>query len=207
MGRFGSYWGAVSKVLFALCSLLFPLSAVAQGDDAALLQQLAATMRACDPYEVSFVMEGEGFALQGRYVVAGDRYRITLPEAEVWGEAAMRYEVDHRRETITLTPIDQQRGNLLDNPTRAFDFAAADYRAEVVEERDGVVRLKLTTESDPLTTIYLTLDGSTARPRAVRYEIDGIGVDLRLKTLKKSSDPLPQFALSNYAEYEVVDFR
>ena len=164
-------------------------------------------MRALQPYEATFVMEGEGLSIEGSYAVEGQRYRITLPEAAVWGEEGLRYEVDHRRKSITLMPVETTSRNLLDNPAQAFDFAAADYRAEVVEERDGVVRLKLSTEADPLTTIYLTLDGSTARPRAVRYEIDGIGVDLRLKTLKKSSDPLPQFALSNYAEYEVVDFR
>ena len=164
-------------------------------------------MRTVEPYEATFVMEGEGLSIEGSYAVEGQRYCITLPEAAVWGEEGLRYEVDHRRKTVTLMPVETTSRNLLDNPAQAFDFAAADYRAEVVEERDGVVRLKLSTEADPLTTIYLTLDGSTARPRAVRYEIDGIGVDLRLKTLKKSSDPLLQFALSNYAEYEVVDFR
>ncbi|MBR5850033.1 MAG: immunoglobulin domain-containing protein [Alistipes sp.] len=187
--------------------MLFPLSAVAQGDDAAMLQQLAATMRAYDPYEVSFMMEGEGFALQGRYVVAGDRYRITLPEAEVWGEAAMRYEVDHRRETITLTPIDQQSGNLLDNPTRAFDFAPELYMVERTVTEGDTVRLELVLKADPKTRIHLTLDRAKLLPKGVRYEMDGVGVDVKLTYLRAAEQPLAPFSLQAYSGYEVVDFR
>ena len=194
-----------SRILFALCSLLFPLCALAQ--EGGYLERLAATMRALEPYEATFVMEGEGLSVVGSYAVEGSRYRITLPEAAVWGEEGLRYEVDHRRRTITLMPVDTTSRNLLDNPSRAFDFVAADYQMELVQVLDQEVQLRLSTEADPLTTIYLTLDRSTARPRAVRYEIDGIGVDLRLTALQPATKPLPKFAPGDYAEYEVVDFR
>ena len=165
------------------------------------------TMQALEPYEATFVMEGEGLSVVGSYAVEGSRYRITLPEAAVWGEEGLRYEVDHRRRTITLMPVDTTSRNLLDNPSRAFDFVAADYQMELVKVLDQEVQLRLTSEADPLTMIYLTLDRSTARPRAVRYEIDGIGVDLRLTALQPATKPLPKFAPGDYAEYEVVDFR
>lgn len=194
----------LGKVLFALSSLLSPLCAVAQE---AYLSRLAATMQAADPYEVSFVMEGEGVSIAGRYQVAGSRYRITLPEAEVWGEGALRYEVDHRRQTITVMPVDTAARNLLDNPTRAFDFVATDYTARLVSQNGAEAVLELTTPSDPLSVVRLTLALPEVRPTVVRYEIDGIGVDVRLRSLRPLQQPLPAFQRASYEGYELVDFR
>ena len=171
------------------------------------MERLAATMRALDPYEVTFVMEGEGLSVAGRYVVSGDRYRITLPEAEVWGEGALRYEVDHPRKTVTLMPVDTAAHNLLDNPTRAFDFVTTAYPARLLVERADEVALELTTATDPLTLVRLTLARPDMRPKQVRYEIDGIGVDLRIERIEPLREVLPTFSPSRYADYEVVDFR
>lgn len=164
-------------------------------------------MQAADPYEVSFVMEGDGLAVVGRYAVSGDRYRITLPEAEVWGEATVRYEVDHRRKTITLMPVDTTAVNLLDNPTRAFDFVATAYPSRLVSQGDDEAVVELTTAEEPLTLVRLTLALPDVRPKQVRYEIDGIGVDLRIERIASLDQPLPAFSPARYPDYEVVDFR
>ncbi len=196
---------SLRSLWIALLVMVAPYGAVAQTEG--YLSRLAATMQAADPYEAAFVMEGEGVQLAGRYQVAGNRYRITLPEAEVWGEGGVRYEVDHRRKCVTVMPVDTTAHNLLDNPTRAFDFVATTYPARLLSQENNEIVIELETATDPLTLVRLTLAQPDMRPRRVRYEIDGIGVDVRIEKLNSTQEELPPFLLANYADYELVDFR
>ncbi len=205
MERRKTLWKRSGKVLFALYALLASLCATAQTEG--YLARLAATMKAADPYEVAFAIEGDGLRVEGEYAVSGDRYRIILPDAEVWGEGTMRYEVDHRRKTITLMPVDTTARNLLDNPTRAFDFVATEYPSRLLAHEADKAIIELISADNPLTTVRLTLSLPDLRPRAVRYEIDGIGVDVQIGDLATLKEPLPGFAPSRYPDYEVVDFR
>ena len=109
----------IRRLLVFLLSL--PLCAAAQDRAQELLQRMTAAFRALPAYEVRFEVPTGGDAVAGRFAVKGDSYYIALGDAEVFGTADVRYEVDGRRREVTVAPVEHTSQNLLSDPVHAFD--------------------------------------------------------------------------------------
>lgn len=191
--------------LFALCSLLAPLSAVAQNEAEEYLARLSEAVRS-EARALRFTAEGDGMQFEGVCTLSGDRYRVELDGVAVEGDRTMRAEIDHRRKTVTLLPVDAESRQLLDNPIRAFDFSDMSDRAKLLLATDSEVVVEWCEPTAPPTTIRLTMDPRTALPRKVRYEMEGIALEIVIRAIEPIA-PLAPFVPTDYVGYEVVDFR
>ena len=191
-----------------LLPALMPASAADRASE--VLGRLAAGFRAMKSYEVCFEIEAEEFAGSGRYTVDGEAYCLSLGDAEVFCDGAVRYEVDNRRREVTIVEVDRESRNLLNNPVRAFDFLGSQYAATLLSEADGraVVRLTPSDEGASATgTVEVTVVTSTMRPERLDYDYDGERVTVRIVGIAAPEAPLRRFERKNYDGYEMIDFR
>jgi hypothetical protein len=135
------------RKIISLSLLLFlGLSAVAQTADNAkdVVADLAQYITKLGRYEATFKLQVGDYVAEGRYMVDGNVYHIIVGSAaEVYCDGKVRYEVDKEREEVNIDVVDASSRNILDNPTRCFDFVGSDYSAIVVERGEEQVTLKL----------------------------------------------------------------
>lgn len=177
---------------------------------AGIVAGLADAFRAMNGYTVSFAVRAGEHTSQGRYTVEGPRYYLALADAEVFGDGALRYEVDNRRREVTVDAVDTLSRNILNNPVRAFDFLGSEYAPELLWERDGqaAVRLRPAGKSAAsIVCIDVTVSTDTMRPRSLTYHYDGERIEVAIESVAPLSTPLRRFDRKAYAGYEFIDFR
>lgn len=175
-----------------------------------LLRRLVASIRALGDYGVSFAVESGDQTVEGHYSVSGNRYSMTLGDAEVFCDGKVRYEVDHRRREVVIDRVNESSRNIVDNPTRAFEFLDAQYRASLVSEAGSCAVVRLTPAEGgalPVGSILLEVDTSAAKPRSLTYDFDGEQVVVRVSRIAAEHAALRTFDASACKGYEFIDFR
>lgn len=193
-----------------LSAALLTLSAVGAEERAqSLLRRLAASLGAMEPYEVVFEVETERGTVAGRYQVAGDRYYMQVGEAEVYGDGECRYEIDPSRREVVIDRADLSSRNLLNNPTRAFDFVGEEYDFTASDAGPGRVEVVLLPRrpKSAVERIRVEMDAASALPSSVTYEVDGDRIRIDILSVRKSERQLPRFEGARYAGFETIDFR
>lgn len=161
-------------------------------------------------YEVDFEVAVGEQRVAGSYSVEGERYRLTLGDAEVFADAETRYEVDRRHREITVSGVETSDRSLLSDPVHAFDFLDSGYRPALLWERDGeaAVSLTPTAEAGALAgRIILRIDTRSMRPRSVAYDFDGAPIEVSVLRVGPLARPFPAFDRTRYAGFEWIDFR
>lgn len=195
-----------------LCLLIFAMfiswSATAEESVWQMLQRVSLFMNAEKGYEVKFSIEAEGFSSKGRYCVKDDSYYIEIAEAEVYSDGEVRYEVDKSRREVNIDVMNNESRNILDNPTRCFDFVEEEYTAEIVEQSGGDVTLKLRSTDEKVEgDILLTIEHSTGKPKSLEYMLYDDNILVRVENIEHKSDGVKSFSRSAYKDYEMIDFR
>jgi len=193
-------------ILFAV--LAAAGSCRAGGDARTILRRTADYVKSLGDYGVSFVLTSGDYASSGRYAVSGDVYYIAVDSAEVYSDGRTRYEVNHSRKEVSVDDMDTESRNILDNPTRCFDFAGTDYRSEVTSRDGDEVTLRLRAVDPGIEgDIYLTVSESTGRPSAVVYSLYDDRVTVRITDIYGSAVAVKRFDRSSFRGYEIIDFR
>lgn len=177
---------------------------------AELLAGLSGGFRAMNGYAVAFTVTADELLTRGRYAVEGEGYYLTLGDAEVFSDGALRYEVDNRRREITVDRVDTSSRNILSNPVHAFDFLDSAYGSELLWERDGRAAVALTPVAESGTAvgrITVTVSTASMRPLALTYDYDGERIDVTVERIDPLDGPLRRFDRADYAGYEFIDFR
>jgi outer membrane lipoprotein-sorting protein len=196
------------KILLIFAMLFLSGVVMAQGGASQTLQQVAKYVKSLGRYEVSFALLAGEYSAKGYFRVDGDSYYMTVGTAEVYCDGKVRYEVDNERKEINIDEVDVTSRNVLDNPTRCFDFVGSDY--SVKEELSGSGRTKLTLsaeDKDIEGVIILSLDEKTGRPIGLEYELYDERVVIDVISIATANEPVKRFNQSAYRGYEVVDFR
>ncbi len=196
------------RLLILIFALLGSWSAAAEENVWQILQRVSRFMNAEKGYEVKFSIDAEGFASKGRYCVKDDAYYIEVADAEVYSDGKVRYEVDNARQEVNIDNMDGNSRNILDNPTRCFDFVEEDYEAAIVEqdENEAVVRLKAKDNSVE-GEIILTVERKSACPKSVEYRIYDDRIYVKVEAVNHAAGAVKNFARSAYKDYEMIDFR
>ena len=192
-------------IIMAVCSV-----AVCSADERSqgVLRSVAEYVRALGAYDAEFDVAAGEYRAKGRYGVAGDAYHIKLDQAEVYSDGKVRYEVDHERKEVNIDVMDLQNRNILDNPTRCFDFVGADYSAMVYTEAVGEITLLLRANDTSIEgDIYLTVAKNTGRPRKIVYVLYDDRIEVNITSLERRKDAVAMYDASRYKDYEIVDFR
>lgn len=175
-----------------------------------ILGKMAAAFRSMPAYNVTFGVTAGNYSSQGRYSVEGESYYMTMGDMDVYCDGATRYEVDNRRHEVTITGVDKNTRNILNNPVRAFEFLGDEYKSSLVWERDGRAAVLLTPSSANASaqgSITVTVDTSTMRPVSLVYDYDGERITVTIKEISSLAGQIRRFDKTAFAGYEFIDFR
>lgn len=202
----------IAFIFTALCALNV---CAQQGDNDAktLIIRLSEQVRSMENYEVSFAVKSGDQTIKGYYAVSGEKYYISIGDAEVFCDGGARYEVNPQNKEVTVDAVDNKSHNILTNPTRAFDFIDGEFAFTTVSTADGVATVKLTStaENVALGVIYVAIDTASAQPRSLTYDVDGSQIVIEIESLDEMVGMVDismfTFDKNNYRGYEIVDFR
>lgn len=204
----------MKKVIVFIFTLLCVANAWAQDNDAkALIGRLSEQMRSMENYEVSFTVKSGDQKIKGYYAVSGEKYYISIGDAEVFCDGGARYEVNAQNKEVTVDAVDTKSHNILTNPTRAFDFIDGEFNFTTVGTENGITTVKLTStaENAALGVIFVALDTATAQPRSLTYDVDGAQIIIEIASIDELTGMVDismfTFDKNNYRGYEIVDFR
>lgn len=204
----------MKKVIVFIFTLLCVANAWAQDSDAkALIGRLSEQMRSMENYEVSFAVKSGDQKIKGYYAVSGEKYYISIGDAEVFCDGGARYEVNAQNKEVTVDAVDTKSHNILTNPTRAFDFIDGEFNFTTVGTENGITTVKLTStaENVALGVIFVALDAATAQPRSLTYDVDGAQIIIEIASIDELTGMVDismfTFDKNNYRGYEIVDFR
>ena len=199
------------KIISLSLLLILGLTAVAQAatDAKGVLVGLSQNIAKLGRYEAAFSLQVGDYKAEGRYMVDGNAYHIVVGDAaEVYCDGKVRYEVDKEREEVNIDVVDASSRNILDNPTRCFDFVEEEYTAEIVEQSGGDVTLKLRSTDEKVEgDILLTIEHSTGKPKSLEYMLYDDNILVRVENIEHKSDGVKSFSRSAYKDYEMIDFR
>ena len=162
---------------------------------------------------MSFTVNSGDQKIKGYYAVSGEKYYISIGDAEVFCDGGARYEVNPQNKEVTVDAVDTKSHNILTNPTRAFDFIDGEFAFEMVGVNNGVATVKLTStaENAVLGAIFVVMDTATAQPRSLTYDIDGAQIAIEVASIDELTGMVDismfTFDKNNYRGYEIVDFR
>ena len=186
--------------------LMCAVYAMAQGS-AAAVGRVARYVEQLGSYDAQFDIEAEGFEASGSYAVAGDVYHIKLQQAEVFSDGKCRYEVDHERKEVNIDVVDLSSRNVLDNPTRCFDFVGEDYDVEIVDEAAERVTLRITAREDAFEgEIFLTAD-LKGKPLRLEYKLYDDVITVKVTSIASRKTKIASYSQSMFKDYDVIDFR
>lgn len=204
----------MKKVIAFIFTLLCAVNVWAQDSDAkALIGRLSEQMRSMENYEVSFAVKSGDQKIKGYYAVSGEKYYISIGDAEVFCDGGARYEVNAQNKEVTVDAVDTKSHNILTNPTRAFDFIDGEFNFTTVGTENGITTIKLTStaENAALGVIFVALDAATAQPRSLTYDVDGAQIIIEIASIDELTGMVDismfTFDKNNYRGYEIVDFR
>lgn len=196
------------RVIFSALALLVCVSAVADEQSKGALQRVARYVEALGAYDAKFKVEAGDYTTEGSYAVSGDNYYITLDGAEVYSDGKVRYEVDHNREEVNVDNVDLTSRNVLDNPTRCFDFVDSGYESDMFEQNGSQQTIHLrSTDAAIEGDIYLTIDAASACPQRLEYKLYDDIIVVDVISLEKRKTKINSFDKSKYKDYEIIDFR
>ena len=196
------------RVIFSVLALFVCVSAVADEQSKVALQRVARYVEALGAYDAKFKVEAGDYKTEGSYAVSGDNYYITLDVAEVYSDGKVRYEVDHNREEVNVDNVDLTSRNVLDNPTRCFDFVDSGYESDMFEQNGSQQTIHLrSTDAAIEGDIYLTIDTTSACPQRLEYKLYDDIIVVNVISLEKRKTKINSFDKSKYKDYEIIDFR
>ena len=199
-------------VLLAIFAL--SLSPVKAQDDSAskgftLLNKVSQSIKELGDYRVAFSVSIGGESVDGSYVVSGDEYYMELATAEIYCDEGVRYEVNNRDLEIVVDNVDLNSHNLLNNPTRGFNFLETQFTAKILSESVSEVTVRLDPKSEDalsLGYIVVRMDIKSGLPTSIIYDMDGDSVRIIIESFTASSSP-KKFERGEYKKYEWIDFR
>lgn len=204
----------MKRFIVFIFTLLSTTNLWAQDSNAkALIGRLSDQVRSMENYEVEFMVKSGDQQIKGYYAVSGEKYYISIGEAEVFCDGSARYEVNPQNKEVTVDAVDNKSHNILTNPTRAFDFIDGEFNFAMVGTNADVATVKLTStaENAALGVIFVAIDTTTAHPRSLTYDVDGDQIAVEITSFDEMVGMVDismfTFDKNNYRGYEIVDFR
>lgn len=205
----------MKQVIAFIFTVLCTMNVMAQSgnDDAKrLIGDLSEQIRSMENYEVSFMVVSGEQKIKGYYAVSGEKYYISIGDAEVFCDGGTRYEVNPTNKEVTVDAVDNKSHNILTNPTRAFDFIDGDFNFELVASDAAAATIKLTPKAENLLgVIIVDMQREPVKPTALAYEFDGQTIKIEVNSIDELTGMVDismfTFDKNNYRGYEIIDFR
>lgn len=183
-----------------------------------ILAELSAKIDGLGSYMAGFTASAEGSSFGGEYRVSGDKYYIKLEDAEVICDGKVRYEISHLSREVVMDRVPAGDNTVFSNPSRAFDFADANFTSEYMGTRDengkscDVVRLMPKDKGGTLTDVEIAVDRATGLPVVIRYGTEAVAekIEITVRNIRSADNPDKEyfsFDRQKFKDYELIDFR
>lgn len=196
------------KMLILFSALMVGFFALADEGALTAMQRVTRYVESLGRYRVDFALKSGDFSAKGYYCVDGDAYYMNLGSAEIYSDGKTRYEVDHDRKEVNIDVVDLSSHNILDNPTRCFDFVSSDYNVASRAVATERVEFSLTPrkrETEGIIRVFANV--KTGAPLALQYELYDEVVIVDILSIDKNKEPVISYRASNFRGYEIIDFR
>lgn len=196
------------KMLILFSALMVGFFALADEGALTAMQRVTRYVESLGRYRVDFALKSGDFSAKGYYCVDGDAYYMNLGSAEIYSDGKTRYEVDHDRKEVNIDVVDLSSHNILDNPTRCFDFVSSDYNVASRAVATERVEFSLTPrkrETEGIIRVFANV--KTGAPLALQYELYDEVVMVDILSIDKNKEPVISYRASNFRGYEIIDFR
>ena len=104
----------IVNILLWVFAVLTVSDLSAQSDDKSQgthhIEQLAQSVRALGNYAVRFTIVSGDYSSTGEYTVGGEEYHLLFAQYEAFGDAKLRYEVDHSRREVVIDKVLEEAG-------------------------------------------------------------------------------------------------
>lgn len=197
------------KYAVAIAAMLLPFALHAQ-TSTDWVGELARTMKG--RYGVGFTMQMQGEQpIGGYYAVDGDLYYLTLGVSEVYGDGKLRYEINNERKEVTEDRVNIGSFDLLNNPTRAFDFVDSEFSSQIetaaADSAVIVLRPRKSGEAISMIRISVRRTQHGVEPVKVEYDFDGDRIGIVLDRIEfGQSVEVRRWNSKSYRAYEMISF-
>ncbi len=206
----------MKKTGLILLLTLAALTTAAQKDPEALrvLSEFSKKARSAPSVKIDFTVitndsrEGDITTLAGSAVIAGDRYRITLPENEIWADGLAVWSYLPDIGEVTVTEPDPYDDSFMTKPSLLFTVYEEGYKVRLVEQNTAEWIIDLYPEQidNNLVRIRLRIGKAGYLLRSAEYRTkDGITVTLTADTLDLTFRPPAGYFRFNPADHKGVD--
>jgi outer membrane lipoprotein-sorting protein len=159
------------------------------------------------------VMENRKDTLEGKVVIAGDKYRLSLPESTTWFNGTDNWNYMPSVEEVTITRPDSREVSFFAKPSLLFEMYKQDYKARLIEETSAtwVIDLYPNDIKSEMTRVRLTISKTGTELKNAEYKTrNGITITLNVRDYNLKFRPDGKYFDFNPADYkgvEVIDMR
>lgn len=206
----------MKKTILIAAALLAVFTAKADQQSEAVLKRMAQTFAGYGNYEVKFTVNVKGAgSFGGNYFVSGDKYHIAVQKAEQFSDGKSRYSIYPDDKEVVVDKEDKSSHNILNNPTKAFDFLPSEFSsvwkgARTVKGKQVNIIVLTPRDAKNSGVITLYVSGANGMPVAVDYDLQGEQVSItidKITPLTTVNGAMFIFDKNKYKGYEVIDFR
>ncbi len=198
---------------FTLLALMASTVAAAEEESGRILARMSAKLEAMAQYKIEFTVSAPDMGQsKGVCYVAGDKYNIKVDDQTQFSDGTVRYRINPADREVTLDRQNPDSRNLLENPTKAFDFSAGMFDSHKAESKGSAYEIELIPAEgvlDGINKVTLLVNKNTSLPEELRYRFDGTELIIRIVSVAKNSPSPSLFAFDrkSYSDYEIIDFR
>jgi outer membrane lipoprotein-sorting protein len=211
----------MNKIVLVIIASALHLLMHGQEDPEALktLDRFASVAKASPSVSISYVMitsdvmENRTDSIEGSVVIAGDKYRLTLPENTTWFNGTDSWNYMPSVNEVVITRPEEEDLSFFSKPSLLFEMYKDDYRVRLVEESSSLQVIDLYPKDirSDMIRIRLTINKKGSELRTAEYRTrDGITVTLEVTeyNLKfKPDNNFFDFNPSDYKGIEIIDMR
>jgi len=206
----------MKKISLVLLLSLFTLLLASQKDPEAvrvldefsLRAEAAASVKLAFSVVTTDAQEGSTTTIDGTAVISGDRYRITMPDNEVWSDTTAVWSYLPDVNEVTITEPDPDDDSFISRPSLLFTMYKEGYKIRLMEQTAGEWVIDLYPEDIDvgLMRIRLKIGKSRYDLKSAEYKTkDGITVALTAGSYDLSFKPGKDYFTFNPANYKGVD--
>lgn len=210
----------MKKILILILTVMCAAVAAADTRSGELLSALSSKIGGFKSgYQVKFrvAIQGQG-AVDGEYIVSGDKFYIKIENREIYSNGRVKYEVNGDDREVVVDNVNPNDKDILTNPTRAFEFLGGNFvhsytgRGAAGARACEVVVLKPTAKGTPYSDITLMIDRANGLPAQISYRMAELSSDVMITVLSFSErtelkESVFNFDKARYKGFEVIDFR
>jgi len=183
------------------------------------LDRFASVARDAPSVSISFIMttsdamENRNDTIEGSVIIAGDKYKLTLPENTTWFNGTDSWNYMPSVNEVVITRPGEEDLSFFSKPSLLFEMYRDDYRVRLVEESSSLQIIDLYPRDikSEMIRIRLTISRKGYELRSAEYRTrDGITITLTVKEYNLRFKPGNDFFNFNPASYkgiEIIDMR